>query len=76
MCSGQEGQRIPVSETKWKEDSSNSRPGRESLRFVLCLPETYPGNYYSVISSSKGFFFNLIISCMGLLCQLVIKTDV
>lgn len=56
MCSGQEGQRTPVSETKWKEDSSNSRPGRESLRFVLCLPETYPGNYYSVISSSKVFF--------------------
>ena len=43
------------------------------MRLVLCLPETYPGNYYSVSSSSKVF---LLMSCMDLLCQLVIKTDV
>lgn len=45
VCSGQEGQRTQGCETKWKEQEQT---WEGSLRLLLCLPETYSGNYYTV----------------------------
>lgn len=60
-----EGEKTQVSETNWKEDNSNRKSWKESLRLVLCPPVTQAIAALPLLSI-RVVFFPLIVSCMEL----------
>lgn len=60
-----EGEKTQVSETNWKEDNSNRKSWKESLRLVLCPPVTQAIAALPLLSI-RVVFFPFIGSCMEL----------
>lgn len=54
-----EGEKTQVSETNWKEDNSNRKSWKESLRLVLCPPVTQANTALPLLSIRVVFFPSL-----------------